>query len=270
VAYPEASQIPAGRLSGKICLITGARSGIGRATAIRFAAEGARVACVDVADPGDTVAEIRKEGGEAEGFAADVTSRTALEAVVVSVLGSWARIDAVYANAGIAGAGTAHELDEDHWHHVINVNLTGIWLTMRAVLPAMMEQRSGSIIVQGSVAALVGFEAAAPYAASKGGVIALARQAAVDYGEYGIRVNVIAPGMVPTQLLDDTIALRGGAAGVVGATRDAITARVADMTLLKRTGEPGEVADLALFLASDESRWITGATVVIDGGLTVR
>jgi NAD(P)-dependent dehydrogenase (short-subunit alcohol dehydrogenase family) len=264
------SPAPAGRLAGQVCMITGAGSGIGRAAAIRFAAEGARVACVDVTDPADTVDEIRRHGGEAEKFAADVTSRTDLETTVASVLRDWGRIDGLYANAGIAGAGTAHELDEEHWHHVLDVNLTGIWLTMRAVLPAMMQQKSGSIIAQSSVAALVGFEAAAPYAASKGGVIALARQAAVDYGEYGIRVNVIAPGMVPTQLLDDTIALRGGAAGVVGATRDTITARVADMTLLKRTGVPAEVADLALFLVSDESRWITGATMVIDGGLTVR
>ena len=260
----------AGALSGKVCVVTGAGSGIGRASAIRLAREGAKVACIDLKPPADVVAEIGKAGGEALAIEADVTSRDAMQAMARTVLDAWGRIDCAYANAGIPGAGSVVTATAEHWDKVIAVNLTGVWLTMQAVAPAMIERKAGSIIVQTSVAAFMAFEDAAPYAASKGGVMALGRQAAADLGKHNIRVNAIAPGMVPTGFLDNTIALRGGAAGVENATRDTIVARVAQAGMLGRVGVPEEVASLVVFLAGDESQWITGQTMVIDGGLSAR
>lgn len=258
------------RLEDKVCVVTGAGSGIGRATAIRLAEEGARVVCVDLRPADDVAREIAAAGGEALSIAADVESLEAMDAMARTVLDRWGRIDCAYANAGVPGTGSVTTVDPDHWHKVIAINLTGVWLTMRAVAPAMMEQKSGSIIAQTSVAAFMAFEGAAPYAASKGAVMALARQAAADLGPYGIRVNSVAPGMVPTTFLDNTIAMRGGAAGVEGASRDKIIERVGQQGLLGRVGTPDEIASLVVFLASDESRWITGQTIVIDGGLSAR
>jgi NAD(P)-dependent dehydrogenase (short-subunit alcohol dehydrogenase family) len=258
------------RLAGKICIVTGAAAGIGRATASRLAAEGARVACVDVEAPASLAEEIEQAGGQAAAIAADVTSRDAMQAMAAKTLDKWGRIDCAYANAGIPGAGSVVSATEEHWAKVIAVNLTGVWLTMQAVAPTMIRQKSGSIIVQTSVAAFMAFEEAAAYAASKGGVMALARQAAVDLGKHNIRVNAIAPGMVPTGFLDTTIALRGGAAGIENASRDTIVAKVAQAGMLGRVGTPDEIASLVVFLAGDESQWITGQTIVVDGGLSAR
>lgn len=258
------------RLGGKVCVVTGAGSGIGRATALRLAAEGAAVCCVDLTAPGEVVAGIEAAGGSALAIAADVTSKATMTEMAARALERFGRIDCAYANAGIPGAGSVVSASEEHWTKVIAVNLTGVYLTMQAVAPAMIGQKSGSIIAQTSVAAFMAFEDAAPYAASKGGVMALARQAAADLGKHNIRVNAIAPGMVPTGFLDTTIALRGGAAGIENAGRDAIIARTAQAGLLGRVGTPDEIASLVVFLAGDESQWITGQTFVIDGGLSAR
>ncbi|MER2535145.1 MAG: SDR family oxidoreductase [Rhizobiaceae bacterium] len=259
-----------GRLVGKVVIVTGASGGIGRATALRLAEEGASVGCVDLAAPTSVEKEIAAAGGAALAIAADVTKKATMDAMAEAVVRRFGRIDAVHANAGIPGAGSVITATEEHWSKVIAVNLTGIYLTMQAVAPIMVEQKSGSIIAMTSVAAFMAFEDAAPYAASKGGVMALARQAAADLGKHDIRVNAIAPGMVPTGFLDATIALRGGAAGVENATRDTVIARTAQAGLLGRVGTPDEIASVVVFLASDESRWITGQTFTIDGGLSAR
>lgn len=259
-----------GRLVGKVCIVTGAGAGIGRATAQRLAGEGASVCCVDLHAPDDLMSEIANAGGQAMAVAANVTSASELAAMAQAVLDRFGRIDCLHANAGIPGAGSVVTASEEHWSNVIAVNLTGVFLSMQAVAPAMIAQGAGSIIAQASVAAFMAFEDAAPYAASKGGVIALARQAAADLGKYGIRVNAVAPGMVPTGFLDATITLRGGAAGIENAGRDSVIARVAQAGLLGRVGTPDEIASLIVFLAGDESRWITGQTFVIDGGLSAR
>lgn len=259
-----------GRLDGKVCLVTGAANGIGRAVAVRLANEGARVACADLTAPGETVALIEGQGGTALGYELDVTDAAALERAVADIDAAWGRIDGLHANAGIPGAGSVVTATEEHWARVLEVNLTGVFLTMKAVAPVMIRQKSGSIVVQSSVAAFMGFEDAAPYAASKGGSMALARQAAVDLGPHNIRVNALAPGMVPTGFLDQTIELRGGAAGVSGASREQIIEATAQRGLLKRVGEVEDIAALVAFLLSDDSRWITGTTMTADGGLSAR
>lgn len=258
------------RLTGKVCLVTGAASGIGQATAIRLAEEGARVACADMRLPQQTVDRIEAAGGTAMACEVDVTDAEGLTRMAAAVEQAWGRIDGLHANAGIPGAGSVVTASLDHWTQVLAVNLTGVFLTMKAVAPVMIRQQSGSIVVQASVAAFMGFEDAAPYAASKGGAIALARQAAVDLGVHNIRVNALAPGMVPTAFLDTTIQLRGGAAGQSGVSRDQIIAATAQRGLLKRVGGVEEIAALVAFLISDESAWITGTTITADGGLSAR
>lgn len=257
-------------MAGKVCVVTGASGGIGRATVLRLAAERAAVACVDLYGAEDLVAEIRAAGGDAAAFPADVTSMADMEDMGRAVAARWGRIDFAFANAGIPGAGSVLTITEDHWNKVIAVNLTGVMLTMRAVAPTMIAQKSGSILATASVAAFVAYADAAAYAASKGGVIALARQAATDLGPHGIRVNAIAPGMVPTSFLDTTLAMRGSAGGIANASRDTVIERTAEASMLGRVGAPDEIAALVVFFASDESRWITGQVTTIDGGASAR
>ena len=199
------------RLDGKVAFVTGARTGIGQAIALRLAEEGAAVVCVSRDSPQAVADEIVRSGGRALAVSCDVTVQENLDEAVGMAISAWQRVDVCVANAGIPGTGTVETVSPEHWARVLDVNLTGVWRTMRAVLPIMVKQGVGSIITQASASALVGFENGAAYAAAKGGVLALTRQAAIDYGPAGIRVNAIVPGVVHTALLDETIALRGGA-----------------------------------------------------------
>lgn len=257
-------------LENKVCLLTGTSGGIGRRAAMAFAEAGAAVACLDLAGSPKAVAEVRAAGGQAIDLSADITSEESMADAVARTNAELGPIDVLWANAGIPGVGSVTGVTREHWDRVIAIDLTGAWITMRAVLPGMVERRQGSIIATASVSAFLGFEDSAPYTAAKGAVVALVRSAAVDYGRYGIRVNAVAPGMVPTQLLDDTIAMRGGAAGKVGASRDEITAQVAASNPLGRVGTPDDIAQLGVYLASDASSWVTGQTIVIDGGMSIR
>jgi NAD(P)-dependent dehydrogenase (short-subunit alcohol dehydrogenase family) len=256
-----------GRLAGKRAIITGAGAGLGRAAACRFAAEQATVLCVDrdASTAEETAALIGEAGGQATALAADVTSPPAMEEMASVAVDRMAGIDVLYANAGIGGAGTVDGTDVDEWRRVLDVNLTGAWLSARAVVPVMRQQASGSIVLQASIAALVGIPAAAPYSAAKGGVLALARQMAVDLGSYGIRVNSICPGTVPTGLVAE-MARHHSRAESHEATEG--LRRLGGKQPLGRLGTPEEIANIAVFLAADEASFVTGSTVVVDGGAT--
>ena len=238
-----------GRLAGKVALITGAGSGLGAASAERFAEEGATVVGVDLR--GATLK-------------ADVSDEASIEAAVAETISQHGRIDVLYANAGVASVGQVHETSLAEWQRVLDVNLTGVFLSARAVLGDMLARGSGSILLQSSISAVSGYRSLAAYSAAKGGVVALARQMAADYSERGVRVNAITPGTVVTALVEAVYAERAGSAEA-GAAELAERGRRVPM---RHLGAVEDVANLALFLASDESKWITGAVYPVDGGAT--
>jgi NAD(P)-dependent dehydrogenase (short-subunit alcohol dehydrogenase family) len=256
------------RLDGKVAIITGAGSGIGRAAALRFAREGAVVVCADVSAEGaeKTAAEATANGYRAIGRQVDVGSAAQLRDLADGTAAEFGRIDVLYANAGVGGVGTAIDTDEAEWARVIGINLTGVWLSAKYVLPHMVAAGGGSIVNQASIGGLVGVPAVAAYAAAKAGVIGLTRQMALDYSGAGVRVNAIAPGTVSTPLVQGIWA--SGAGLVSGGNLAEREAAAAAIYPLKRIGTPDDIANLALFLASDEAGWITGAVYVIDGGKT--
>jgi NAD(P)-dependent dehydrogenase (short-subunit alcohol dehydrogenase family) len=251
------------RLSGRTALITGAASGIGQATAVLFAKEGARVAAVDVDVPGgeETVRTILDAGGDARFVEADVSvaddARRAAETAA-----SWmGRVDILFNNAGISHVGVLHEVPEEEWDRVVAVNLRGVYLMAKYVLPSMIAQAGGCIINMSSGAALLGLERRAVYSATKGAVLALTRAMAVDYAEYHIRVNALCPGTVYTPFVERY--LRTSYVDPAAALE-----KIKRRQLTDTLGRPEEIAAAALYLASDDASFITGAPLIIDGGMT--
>lgn len=257
-----------GRIEGKVAVITGAGSGLGRATAKRFAREGAHVVCADTHGAEDTARDIRVDRGSAVGARIDVSRPEDTERMTQLALEYHGRIDILVAAAGIAGNGTAADVAPEVWSRVLAVNLTGVWLSMQSVLRTMLAHESGSIVNIASIAGMIGRPAIAPYAAAKAGVIGLTRQAALDLGPAGIRVNAIAPGTVPTPLVTETWRARADTVANSGDLDRALAEQAARLPL-RRLGVPADIASLALFLASEESSWITGQVHVVDGGMTV-
>ncbi len=249
------------RLAGKIALVTGAGSGIGRGIAERFAREGAAVGVVDVDDAGaaETVTTIREAEGQAIPLHADVSCSGEVRAALEVVAGHWGRLDILCNNAGIfwahRGDTLVTDLDEEVWDHVLAVNLKGVFLCCKYGIP-LMAGGSGAIVNIASIAGLIGRDTAQAYVASKGGVIALTRTLAVQYAARGIRANAILPGRVDTPLVADDYA--------TPEDREAF----ARAHPIGRFGQPDDIAGLALYLASDEAAWVTGASYVIDGGFT--
>lgn len=249
------------RLQEKVALVTGAASGIGRAAARRLAAEGARVVVsdLDVTRGEETVRLIREADGEAVFVRADVSRADEVEALMLQTLAAFNRLDCAVNNAGVGGdLLPTHLRDEAMWDAVMNVNLKGVWLCMKYELAAMLDQGGGSIVNVASAAGLVGFRQASAYAASKHGVIGLTRSAALEYARLGIRVNAVCPGFTDTPMVE---ALGHGSPKRADAIINAIP--------LRRLGTPDEVAQAVLWLCSDESTFVTGHALAVDGGTVV-
>jgi len=244
------------RFAGKAALVTGSASGIGRATALRLAAEGARVACadLDLAGANATAEAIRGDGGTATALACDVADDAACAAAVLQAVKEHGRLDVLCNIAGIAVQGHATDIDTAQWNRVIAVNLSGTFFMCRTALPHLLET-GGNIVNMASAAGLVGVAYTAPYCASKGGVVLLTRALAVEYAHRGLRVNCVCPGGV------DTALTRG-----VRFPEDAQPRLLGRMTLVPRIAEPGEIAAAVAYLASDEARNVNGAELAIDGG----
>lgn len=255
-----------GKLAGKVALITGAGSGIGRATAERFVAEGAAVAVVDLLEEAakETVDKITGDGGQALAIAANVTDAGAIGAAVAGTVGEFGRLDIVYNNAGVGSNGSVADATEEDWDFCLAVNAKGTFLTSRAAVPHLEASGGGAIVNQGSVAALVGVANFAAYCAAKGAVVALTRSMAVDLAPRGIRVNVICPGTVFTPLMEPMLSARGA-----GDMEKGLAMTVAKYPI-GRLGTPEEIAAVALFLASDDAAFVTGATFTADGGMTAQ
>jgi NAD(P)-dependent dehydrogenase (short-subunit alcohol dehydrogenase family) len=251
------------RLGGKVAIVTGAAMGLGEAIARRLAEEGARIVCMDVqAAPNAAVAdEIRADGGDALAVQGSVAAAADAERVVAVALERFGRIDVLVNNAGVLPSReTVLETTEADWDATMQVNVKGVFLMSRAVLPAMIRQGAGAIVNLSSITGLVGLPIRPAYSASKGAVAILTKQLAVDFGRHGIRVNALSPSFVITSInraMFDRMRAEG-----------APWERLLDQHLLRRLGEPRDVANAALFLASDEARWITGVTLPVDGGYT--
>jgi NAD(P)-dependent dehydrogenase (short-subunit alcohol dehydrogenase family) len=248
------------RLQNKNAIVTGGAGGIGRATSLAFAAEGASVAVVDLnADAAEAVAEeIRAAGGTAIAIGADVSSEADIERVVSAAVDAFGGIDVVFNNAGIIRRTTAVETTVEEWDRVFGVNVRGIFLMCKHVVPVMAAAGKGSIINTGSGWGLKGGGQAISYCASKGAVVNMTRALAIDHGPQGILVNSVNPGDVDTGMLRDE-------ARQLGQETGSFLAEAADRPL-RRMGQPTEIAAAVVWLASDESSYVTGSALVVDGG----
>jgi NAD(P)-dependent dehydrogenase (short-subunit alcohol dehydrogenase family) len=256
------------RFTRQTAMITGAGSGIGRACAVRFAQEGANVACLDfdAARNEEAAAECRSHGVEALALQVDVTQPQDLQQAVAATLAAWGRIDVLVASAGIYTGSPLAEVPLRQWQRLIDINLTGVFLCNQAVAPVLMQQRSGSIINISSMAGKTSWPASAEYSASKSGVIGLTRSVAMELAPYGATCNAVCPGNTLTDMVRNV-------AGVVGA-KDGLTAEEwlqarANDCPMKRMAEPWEIAGVVAFLASADSRYLTGQAIEVDGGMVM-
>jgi len=250
------------RMKDKVAVITGAKSGIGLATARRFAAEGAELVAADVKDASKEVRELVEAGGQARFVQADVSSASQVETLVQEALSAYGRVDVLVNIAGIELSKKVTDTTDSEWDRLMDINLKGVFLCSRAAIPLMQRQGGGAIVNVASELGLVGGSEIAAYCASKGGVVQLTKAMAIDHAAEGIRVNCVCPGPVATALLEATIA--------ASFNPEEERRSILNKTLLKRLGRPDEIANVILFVASDESSYMTGSVVVVDGGCTAQ
>lgn len=248
-----------GTLNGKVALVTGAASGIGRATALTFAREGAKLVIADMNVDGgqQTVHMIAENGGEATFLQVDVSNATEVQAMISKAVETYGRLDCAHNNAGISSGGQrafTADYPEERWHQVIAINLTGVWLCMKYEIPQMVQQGGGTIVNTASVAGLVGLPYASAYVASKHGVVGLTRTAALEYAKQGIRVNCVCPGYIETPMTEQ------------GRNDPERMAHMLASEPIGRIGKPEEIAEAVVWLCSDAASFVTGHTMTVDGG----
>jgi NAD(P)-dependent dehydrogenase (short-subunit alcohol dehydrogenase family) len=246
-------------IAGKVALVTGAASGIGRQIALRFATEGATVAVVDVDEDGghETVRQIEADGGEAAFFEADVSNEDDVALLVESVVDRFGGLDFAANNAGIEGeGGPITDQSIDNWDRVIDVNLRGVFLGMKHEIPRLLERGGGAIVNTSSVAGLVGGRDLSPYYASKHGVVGLTRCAALEFADRRIRVNAVCPGVIDTPMIER----------FTGGDEEA-TAGLVSMEPIGRMADPAEVAATVVWLCSDDASYVTGVPMPVDGAM---
>lgn len=253
----------AGRVEGKVALVTGGGSGIGRATALAFAREGAKVVVADVVVAGgqETARMITAAGGDATFVQVDVAKAADVEALIKKTVAAYGRLDCAFNNAGIEGEMRARTADasEENWNRVIAINLKGVWLCLKAEIPQMLKQGGGAIVNTASVAGLVGGVGASAYVASKHGVNGLTKTAALEYAKQGIRVNAVCPGGIRTPMLER----------IMGDNPRA-SEKIAALEPVGRLGKPEEIAEAVVWLCSDAASFVTGLPMAVDGAMTAQ
>ncbi|PHV12587.1 beta-ketoacyl-ACP reductase [Chitinimonas sp. BJB300] len=245
------------RLADKVTVITGAASGIGQATALRFGKEGARVVVCDINQAGidSVVSEIVGNGGQAVGYVVNVTDKAQIASMVAGVKGQWGRIDVLVNNAGIVADAQLSKMTEEQFDRVIDINLKGVYNCTKGVLDTMIEQASGVILNASSVVGLYGNFGQTNYAAAKFGVIGFTKTWAKELGKRGIRSNAVCPGFVATPILKDM--------------PEKVIQAMEEKVPMRRLARPDEIASVYLFLASDDASYINGAVISVDGGLVI-
>jgi NAD(P)-dependent dehydrogenase (short-subunit alcohol dehydrogenase family) len=245
-----------GSFDGRVAVITGSATGIGRAAALAFAREGAAVVVSDVAQTDETVQLIRDIGGDVLSVTTDVSNPAQVESLVARTVERYGRLDFGFNNAGIGGASaTTADYSVDDWNRVLSVNLTGVWLCMKFQIPQMLRQGGGVIVNNASILGLTGFRNAPAYVSAKHGVLGLTKTAALEYAQSGIRVTAVCPGFIHTPMVDS---------GLQG-NEDLLNA-ISAMHAMGRMGEPDEIVAGVLWLCSDAASFMTGQPLVIDGG----
>lgn len=244
----------------KVAIVTGGSFGIGRATAVAFAAKGAKVVVADWIEDDETMKQVIAAGGEGIFIKCDVSKNADVSRLVQETISTYGRLDFAFNNAGIEGINaTADQCTEENWDKVMAVNLKGVWLCMKHQLPYMLKSGKGSIVNCASIAGLIGFAGMPAYVASKHGIVGLTKTAALENARAGIRINAVCPGAIRTPMLER-----------VAGKDTAAEQQFAEMEPIGRIGTPEEIADAVMWLCSDASSFVTGQAIAVDGGWTAR